>query len=354
MLKCLPLRRAFTLIELLLVIAIIALLISILAPSLGKARKTARLAICQSNMRQLVTAQAAYGSDTRDRIGALNWVPGKGNSSDSSLNPSASSTWLLSQGMQACDIVRRRTGRNTPLVQNRFFNRNFWHLVLIDGGYFGDINPIVPAASCPDDDWVKRWQANPDNYPALVGSSPEPSAVPSGAYEWYRPYWSSYQLVPVAFAPDRHASASRKTLSQITTRHHLFTGGGPSPGQLALGQRRQDEVAFPSQKVFIFDIFDRHAYKRPIWHAYAVARQPLAFFDSSVRFLKTGDADKGWSPDSPTSINPTTYSYTPSTGFPGYDHPTLSGANSDSVIGYYRWTRNGLRGVDYARDKATR
>lgn len=352
-----PLRAGFTLIELLLVVAIIALLISILLPALGKSRRAARLAICQSNMRQLITAQLTYGNEHKDRIAALNWIPGKGNSADPALNPAASSSWLLSQGMQACDIVRRRTGRNVPLTQNRFFNRNFWHLPLVDGGYFGSTDPIQPAASCPEDSWVLQWQKNPDNFSMLVGTSPEPSAIPANSYEWYRPYWSTFQIAPVAFAPDRHTSSSRRTISQITNRHHLFTGGGSSPGQLALGQRRYDEAAFPSQKVFSFDIFDRHAWKRPIWHAYPMARQPLAFFDSSVRFLRTSDAREGWNPDQQRPITgvdspaPTVYQYIPATGFPGYDWPTLSGAASDNVKGYFRWTRGGLRGVDYATDR---
>ncbi len=45
-------RSAFTLIEVLVVVAIIALLISILLPSLQKAREEARAVVCESNLRQ--------------------------------------------------------------------------------------------------------------------------------------------------------------------------------------------------------------------------------------------------------------------------------------------------------------
>jgi prepilin-type N-terminal cleavage/methylation domain-containing protein/prepilin-type processing-associated H-X9-DG protein len=58
--------RAFTLVELLVVISVIALLMGILVPVLGKARASASRTTCKSNLRQIGVAFRAYLDDNRD------------------------------------------------------------------------------------------------------------------------------------------------------------------------------------------------------------------------------------------------------------------------------------------------
>ena len=57
------LAGAFTLVELLVVISIIALLLAILMPSLGKARYMAQRVYCSSNVRSQYYAQILYATD---------------------------------------------------------------------------------------------------------------------------------------------------------------------------------------------------------------------------------------------------------------------------------------------------
>ena len=61
-----PCRAAFTLIELLIVIAVIALLISILLPALSAARNQGLRAKCLSNLAALGKISAAYATDHQD------------------------------------------------------------------------------------------------------------------------------------------------------------------------------------------------------------------------------------------------------------------------------------------------
>ena len=66
-------RRAFTLVELLVVIAIIAILIAILLPVLRGVKEQANRVICYNNHKQLMTAIQFYCNDNKGYIPHCNW-----------------------------------------------------------------------------------------------------------------------------------------------------------------------------------------------------------------------------------------------------------------------------------------
>jgi len=59
-------RPGFTIIELMVVIAIIAILIALLLPALRQVREVARQTICASNQRQLLVAAGVYANENRE------------------------------------------------------------------------------------------------------------------------------------------------------------------------------------------------------------------------------------------------------------------------------------------------
>ena len=94
-------RAAFTLIELLVVVAIIAILAAMLLPVLGRARKTAEVAVCQNNQKQLGLANALYADENEEFFpciqpgGAVLSYPIAGTTANWPLNTSNAWGYLL-------------------------------------------------------------------------------------------------------------------------------------------------------------------------------------------------------------------------------------------------------------------
>ena len=86
-------KNSFTLIELLVVVAIFGILLSMLLPSLQKARETSRNAVCISNTYQMGTASFAFTKDNSGRFPSTNahfsgrmWAGRKGTNSKYNLS----------------------------------------------------------------------------------------------------------------------------------------------------------------------------------------------------------------------------------------------------------------------------
>jgi prepilin-type N-terminal cleavage/methylation domain-containing protein len=90
-------RSAFTLVELLVVIGIIALLIAILMPALGRARKQANTVTCMAQTRQIATAVVLYSNENRGWLPSPGWL-----SNDQNMFPAGRrlSNWLYNEDLR--------------------------------------------------------------------------------------------------------------------------------------------------------------------------------------------------------------------------------------------------------------
>lgn len=82
--------NAFTLLELLVVVAIIAILAALLLPALARAKDRARRINCISNQKQLMTAWGLYQNDNLDRL-----VPNGGWQNGGSPTPTGPYLWVF-------------------------------------------------------------------------------------------------------------------------------------------------------------------------------------------------------------------------------------------------------------------
>ncbi len=186
-------RRGFSLIELVVVTAIIALMISILLPAFGRARESARQTVCGAHLKQIATGVFSYALDNGD----------SGPSVMERMGTTAPRTLLSRSGryVNLGQLIAARSVQDErvfycPSQTTYWYNANTRYLpaATVTGSYAYAIN--LPATRTPQLGKFRHLAMVSDDFTARIGAARGIGAwthktgynvlYTDGSVSWYR------------------------------------------------------------------------------------------------------------------------------------------------------------------------
>ncbi len=293
-------RTGFTLIELLVVISIIALLIGILLPTLGEARRAAGYAACLSNQKQLGVGLASALNDKKDQfpfVPLAQQRPG-----------GAGTTGLLGKPANffaSSDFpLNGWGGENAP---GKFANRGWWTFKASSAA-FKKNDGFVFKNTLPDMGLESFWFIAFGQYMVDTGGFgmlKDPFVSPAARY--IKDKWETYvdenpneqHTEPLHFSSYWYSLSThvhRKMFQYKQAGGEFFGGGGQVPQSFLGGPggtsgnwgayNSISQVAFPAAKASFYEVLADHQRSIFPW-CYPGAKTTVALIDGSARTVVT-------------------------------------------------------------------
>lgn len=266
------LSKAFTLIELLVVIAIIAILAAILFPVFARAREKARLATCQSNLKQFSLGILQYAQDYDEGM------------------PFA---WKISSQVGIAQAQKNGIQPQGTFMLLQPYTKSYQ--------VFG----------CPDDRGVQA-----DAFPVAAGLAPNVSSIAKGT-SYYDAYGQSYKYTKENFSIDpkgygqniNKGVACGGAPSKGTNPDCLVTGtttaNPPFPMRIGYFQRPSEtRVMRDFNAPFSLETYGTAKLPEPIWHDMG---ENIAFMDGHVKLCISATQESSYCNGptaSPSRLNP--------------------------------------------------
>jgi prepilin-type N-terminal cleavage/methylation domain-containing protein/prepilin-type processing-associated H-X9-DG protein len=211
-------RPAFTLVELLVVMAIIAVLAALLLPSLSTARERARRAVCASNLHQLAAACLIYSQEWDSKF-----PPG---------NATIQALYGWSFGIDSTYWVRG----NCPMGLGVLVTKGYLSRDLPSGGL-----PYCPSWRHPFLQYGKMTTSSGMGY---GGWQPSSTPLPSEHVGISYAYRSSFVIAGVSNQPPSLLLTNRSSLAFITDHWYWWQYVDPSASGYLWGHREGYNAAY--------------------------------------------------------------------------------------------------------------